>query len=259
VRGVAPGRVDLPRTRRTGFSAALGFVLVIGLLLVGGSLAVSGGGGLLSVGGRLWPSATPTPAPATVSQVEAGASAVPVDEEEDVDIPPAKTANMKTYSCENGAIKDLSRGNWFLSDVQAAVQSDEDGNIYDQLYWRMDRQNPNKKVKADQATEVSMVWTTPDKAKERFGDLIGRVQGDRALIITFDGPMTLSVDSSIERSDLDGQDIDQIRRVDLFEYNDKVRTVIGIKGESCARLGSIQWGAKSKKDNARVVLDIERF
>ena len=104
-----------------------------------------------------------------------------------------------------------------------------------------------------------MVWTTPDEAKARFGDAIGRVQGDRAVLVTFDGPVTTSANSTIEQNELEADEIDQIRRVQLFEYKGKVRTIIGIKGDACARLGSAQWSPKSTRDNARVVLDVERF
>ena len=262
VRGVAPGRVDLPRTRRSGFSATLGFVMVVGLLLVGGSLAVSGGGGLLSGGGRFFSDPTPSPTPATaiVDTTDGGAAnLVPIDEGEE-DVPTATTANMKTFSCANGSIKDLSRGRWFLTDVKATVRTDGDGNEYDQLYWRLDRQNPNKKVKASNATTVKMLWTTPDEAKAKYGDAIGRVQGDRAIEIIFDGPVSMSFNSQIEQEGLEDLGIDQIRRVQVFEVNKKARTVIGLKGDSCARLGSVNWGAKkADKDNARVVLDVERF
>ena len=262
MRGVAPGRVDLPRTRRSGFSAAVGFVMVVALLLVGGSLALSGGGGILSSGGRLiGPDETPTPSPApaaeTATEGEAPAAvAAPLDDEVS---PPATTANMDTYSCEDGAIKDLSRGRWFLTDVKATVREEEDGTRYDQVYWRLDRQNPGKKVKAANATTVTMKWTTPDGAKEKYGDDIGRVQGDRAIEIVFDGPVDITANAEITQSDLEEVEIDQLRRVQLFERNGRVRTVIGLKGDACARLGSVQWGAKSKKDNARVVLDVERF
>ncbi len=260
MRGVAPGRVDLPRTRRSGFSAMLGFVMVVALLIVGGSLAVSGGGGLLSGGGRLFVEATPTPAPtAVVAVANPEASLTPVLEE-DVVVPKGTTANMKGFSCEDGAIRDLSRGSWFLSDVKSAAREAEDGAPFDQVFWRMDRQNANKRVKANNAASVSMRWSTPDALKERFGDAIGRVQGDRALLITFNGPVSISANAQIEQTDLEEREIEQIRRVQLFESPPgKVRTVIGIKGDSCARLGSVQWGAKSTKDNARVVLDIERF
>ncbi len=236
--------------------------MVVGLLLVGGSLAVSGGGGLLSGGGRFFSDATPTPtpAPAIVGTGDEPDASIDPDAADEADVPKATTANMKTYSCSNGSIKDLSRGRWFLSDVKATVRTDADGIEYDQLYWRLDRQNLGKKIKASNATTVKMLWTTPDAAKEKYGDDIGRVQGDRAIEIIFDGPVAMSFNSQIEQAGLEDLGIDQIRRVQLFEKNGKARAVIGMKGEACARLGSINWGEKkANKDNARVVLDVERF
>lgn len=262
MRGVAPGRVDLPRTHRSGFSATLGFVMVVGLLLVGGSLAVSGGNGLLSSGGRFFSDATPSPTPAPQS-VESGGVATattPPDVTEDEDVPQAKKANMQNYSCSNGSIRDLSRGRWVLSDIDAAAKTDKDGVPFDQVYWKLDRQNPNKKIKAANATQIKMLWTTPNDAKAKYGDKIGRVQGDRAIEIIFDGPVSRSFNSEIEQVEFEDLEIDQLRRAQLFEHNNKWRTVIGIKGDSCARLRSINWGpSKANKDNARVVLDIERF
>jgi hypothetical protein len=262
VRGVAPGRVELPRVSRSGVSATLGFVMVVALLLVGGSLAGTGGGGILGSGGRFFEAEpSPSPTPIVVAPGEIDPDATPgAGTDGEADVPKAVTANMKTYSCSNEAIRDLSRGNWIMVDVQAGSREDEDGSKYDQVYWRLTRKNLNAKVKDSKATTVNMQWSTPDKAKQRFGDSIGRVQGDRALIITFIGPVDLSTNSTIEQSEFEGEDINQLRRVQLFERNGKVFSVIGIKGESCARLGSVFWGPKAtNKKKARVVVDFERF
>lgn len=261
VRGVAPGRVDLPRTRRSGFSATIGFFMVVALLLVGGSLAISGGGGLLSGGGRFFADATPTPTPApdnVGSGDEVDASAAPDTDDETA--PKATTANMKTFSCSNGSIKDLSRGRWVLSDVNSEPRTDGDGNQYDQIYWKLSRQNVGKKAKAGNATTVKMLWTTPEEVEAKHGAAVGNVAGDRALEIVIDGPVEFSFDSSIEQSDLEADGIDQLRSVQMFEKNGKVRTVIGMRSDSCARIGSTNWGPKKiDKQNARIVLDVERF
>ena len=46
----------------------------------------------------------------------------------------------------------------------------------------------------------------------------------------------------------------------MFEGEDgKVRTVIGIRGDSCARMSSLGWSKKGKVKNAKVYLDVERF
>ncbi len=254
VRGVAPGRVDLPKVHRSGISATVGFILVIALLLVGGSLAVSGGGGLLSGGGRFFAEASPTPTPGPAVDASGAPIGEAATETEDPLDRTIKATGVKfDYTCDDSAIKDLSRGKWYLSDVVAGLRTGDDGTQYDQIYWKMSR---TTKKKAKNGTNVTMQWSTPKALQDRFG--IGRVQGDRALLITFNGPVDLATNSTIETGQLEDESIDQVKRVQLFEKNGKVRTAIGLKGESCARMRATGWGTKAKLDNARVILDIER-
>jgi hypothetical protein len=256
VRGVAPGRVDLPKVQRSGVSATVGFVIVIALLLVGGTLAVSGGGGLLSGGGRFFgaePSPSPTPATVRVDGSEIVGDPGDGTETGEEDLPKPKGTKFD-YTCGNNAIKDLSRGKWFLIDVQAGLRTADNGDLYDQVYWRLSRTN-NKKQKSP--TTVSMIWSTPKELQERFD--IGRVGGDRAILVTFNGPVQLDTNQTLERGQFEDEGIDQVRRVQLFERNGKVRTVIGVSEDSCARMRANGWGRKATGQKAaRVVLDLER-
>jgi hypothetical protein len=253
VRGVAPGRVDLPEARRSGLSATIGFVLVLGLLLVGGTLAVSGGGGLLSGGGR-FAAASPTPVPTTDSgsgQVPDAGASPGVDEFTQ----PVTASGLKfDFTCDDGAITDLGRGKWIVSDVQAGTRQADDGTYYDQVYWKMTRASQGR---TKNPTTATMHWTTPQAIQDRFG--IGRVQGDRAILVTFDGPVKIAANSSINTDSLSGAGIDQIKRVQTFTQAGTMYTAIGIKSESCARMRSTGWAKKANRDDARVVLDIERF
>ncbi len=258
LRGVAPGRVDMPSTKRSGLSATIGLLLVVGLLLVGGSLAVSGGG-ILGSGGRLGAGgdASPTPAPQ--------GSGVPADGQTVIDGSPggpgdaqatiAPTGTSFGYTCEDAAIKDVTRLKWLLGEVQAGTRVGEDG-AFDEVYWKLARQS---KTRAKTGTTVTMEWSTPKDVQQRYG--ISRVQGDRALVITFDGPVSITANQTIEGDQLSAEGIDQIKRIQLFEGPDgKVRTAIGLRTESCARMEAKNWGSKKDKPaNSRVILDIENF
>lgn len=256
LRGVVPGRVDMPSTQRSGLSATFGLLLVVGLLLVGGTLAVSGGG-ILSSGGRLVAQAgeTPSTTPASVQRGEDvpiidGADEPPAEETVQAD----KVGTTFDYTCESGAIRDLSRSRWFLSEVAAGSRSDEGGR-YAQIYWTMTRQG-TKKVK--NGTTVSMEWTTPKEVQQRFG--IERVTGTRAIVVTFDGPVDISTGSVIEDLALEGEGIEQVKKIQMFEDEEgTVRTVIGLRGDSCARMEARNWGGKAKTRNARVSLEVEDF
>jgi hypothetical protein len=258
LRGVAPGRVDLPSTHRSGLSATIGLVLVIGLLLVGGSLAVSGGG-ILSSGGRLVSGADPSAAPTSLPEPVEGqvviddGDAIGSSSPEPGEKPPAEGTSFD-YTCEDAAIKDLGKLRWLLSEVAAGPRVDEDG-AFDQVYWKMSRQSKNPVKKG---TTVSMEWTTPKEAQQEYG--IQRVQGERALIITFDGPVKITANQTIEAEQLEAEGIDQIRRIQLFEGEDgKVRAAIGLNTDSCARMEAKGWGGKATPANSRVILDIESF
>jgi len=259
VRGVTPGHVDLPRATRSGVSATIGFVLVIGLLIVGGTLAISGGG-ILSTGGRLGfgADATPTPTPATIVDPDTGEVVTPVASgDPGTESTPKAKGTSFGYTCENDAIKDLSRGKWTLTEVQAGLRTEDDGTKYDQIYWKLSRKS-SKKTTAGNATTVSMLWMTPRQAQDKFG--IRRVGGNRALVVTFDGPVDITTDRTIEQDDFENEGIDQVRRLQLFEdKNGKVRTVIGVRSDSCARMKAPGWTKKSTTKGARVILDIERF
>ena len=237
-------------------SATIGFVLVIALLLVGGSLAVSGGGGLLSGGGRFF-SAEASPSPSPAPAVVPGSGEVVPGTGENVD--GSETETIKAtgtkfgYTCDADAIKDLSKGKWVLSDVVGAVRTDAEGTRYDQIYWKLTR-TTDKKVK--NATKVTMQWSTPEKLQERFG--IPRVGGDRAILVTFDGPVKISTNQTIERDQFAEEGINQVQKVQMFEHNGKIRTVIGLKQDSCARMNAVGWGQKASKKGGRVNLDIER-
>ena len=242
--------------QRSGVSTTVGFVLVIALLLVGGSLAFSGGNGFLSGGGRFFGAAaspSPTPGPDTLPGTtgqDAGTTAEVIEAEPT----PEARGTKFDYTCDAAAIKDLSQGKWFLTDVSERTRTAEDGSLYDQLYWDLQRTTDKK---SDAPTTVSMQWSTPKKLQDRFD--IKRVGGDRAILVTFDGPVTLDTNQTIEREQFDADGVDQITRVQLFERNGKVRTVIGLSEDSCARMRSNGWNKSSSKQAARVVLDLERI
>lgn len=265
LRGVVPGRVELPGARRSGLSAAIGLALVVGLLLVGGSLVASGGG--FFGGGPAAPGAEASPGTAADDAAADGAedAAAEValvdgpDTEAAADDGTAPTegetgghGNSFGYTCENGAIEDLGRSRWFLSQFQVGERLSEEGN-YDRITWEMSKRGSGKN-----GTTVTMEWTTPRDARSAYGaDL---VSGTRAIVLTFDGPVETPVGQQVDELSLEPEGVEQIRTVDMFEGEDgKVRTVVGLRGESCARMSSTGWTKKAKVNNGKVYLDVEKF
>jgi hypothetical protein len=256
LRGVAPGRVDMPSSQRSGLSATVGLVLVIALLLVAGTLAVSGGG-ILNSGGRLGvdPVATASPAAADASGAPVDGTVVDTVDTTNGD-GEGSTATLSTsfdYTCDADAIKDLSRQKWFLSQFSAGARID---GGYDQVAWSLTRQST---AKAKKATVVRMEWLTPSEARSKYG-APGRVQGSRALVVTFDGPVDITANQSLDSLLLEREDVDQIKNIQMFDGSDgNVHTIIGLRSDGCARMEAKGWSRKSKAKTARVLLQVERF
>jgi hypothetical protein len=257
LRGVRANRVEIAGASRSGVSATLGLALVVGLLLIGGTLAVSGGG-ILSGGGRLGVEPGASPSAGTGQgdgENEPGAVApvVPVSADDagattnDDDI-----GTSFDYTCDDGAIRDLSKGRWQLSQFRVGERLTDEGN-FDRITWELSRRG-----RKSGNTTVTMHWTTPDEARRAHGaDL---VSGQRAIVVTLDGPVDAAVGQQVDDLSLEPENVVQIRTVDMFTgEDDKVRTVIGLRGDSCVRMSAQNWTRKSAgKRNAAIYLDVEK-
>ncbi len=155
------------------------------------------------------------------------------------------------YTCEDGVIADLSSSKWFLSQFQVGERvTDEES--YDRITWEM-----SKRGGAKNGTEATMEWVTPKEARALVGASL--VNGQRAIVVTFDGPVDITAGQKVDQLLLEPENVVQIRTVDMFEGEDgKVRTVIGLRGDSCVRMSSTGWKKKGKTNTAKVYLDVEK-
>jgi hypothetical protein len=259
LRGITPGRVDILSVQRSGLSATVGLALVVGLLIVGGTLAVSGGG-ILDSGGRIGVSAEePSPTPGIEggpSRPDSSTVVVPPGETDVVepDVEGSATTTRGTafdYTCEEASIADLSKSRWFLSQFKVGERLTDEGN-YDRITWEMTRQGSSKS-----GTEVTIEWLTPKEARSEYGATL--VKGERAVVVTFDGPVDITANQQIDSLLLEPENVLQIRTVDMFEGEDgNVRTVIGLRGDSCVRMSSTGWKAKGKTKAGKVYVDVEK-
>ena len=228
LRGVSPGSVEMPSTKRAGFSATIGLGLVVVLLLVAGSLAVSGGG-ILNSGGRIGVAAEPSPSPSAGAQdgidPETGERIV-TDGTGNVGdgTAVAQAAGTETdFICTSGAIRDPDRGKWTIS----APTPSKPGEA-DRLTFKLSQRG---KSKASEGAVVRLDWMSPREAREAFG--LTRVGGTRALVLTFEGNANIKRNSRLETAQLEGADADALRTVDTFDTFDggdgDVRAVIGFE------------------------------
>lgn len=254
LRGVAPGRVEMPSAQRAGLSATIGLAIVVALLLVSGTLAVSGGG-ILDRGGRIGvapdgsPAASGGPggaAPGSTSGPDDGdgAATPPPDGSEETE----RLGVSTSFTCEPIAIRDPHKSKWRIG--RTIATAGEEG--FDRVVFELVR-NGSKKAKA--ATTVGLEWITPRQARETYG--LSRLPGDRAAVITFEGPLQVTVNSTIPTDALDGEGMASMRQIEVFDAEDgNVKAVVGVRGEGCARLMASRWGKKKPKQTANLFFDV---
>jgi hypothetical protein len=244
LRGVTPGRLDVPGVRSSGISATVGLVAVIAVLLVAGVLVVGGDsvlrrGGTIIFGGADGspdPGATRTPG----STPGPGSSAPPPSAR------PAQIGTATDFSCETVEIRDPERSRWRLADVDLAV-----GDGFEQVKVSLRRASDRR-----QAGTVRTAWMTPEQAVERYE--IPRPAGSRVLALTFTGNVQLDSDRTLDASDADAKGLENVRSVQVTTDPDgKTVAVVGIAGDGCARLSAPRWKKKGEDQRADVLLDVQ--
>jgi len=246
LRGVSPGNVEMPSAQRAGVSATIGLGIVVVLLLVAGTLAVSGGG-ILSGGGRIGVAADASPSPSADTgdgtEPDGGSTGTGT-----VGTPGQEGGTETDFSCTTAGILDPEKGKWSLAGPSPSTQDD-----FDRLTFRL---NKRGKGKASDATVVRFEFIPVREARETYD--LRRVGGTRALVVTFEGPVSIDRNSFIELSELEAAGNESLRSVDIIGGDDgDVRAVIGVRGEGCAALSAPKWKKKGADKQARVYLDVK--
>ncbi|MFV2062317.1 MAG: hypothetical protein ACC726_02245 [Chloroflexota bacterium] len=250
LRGVSAGHVDLPSAQRSGLSATVGLVTVVGLLLVAGTLAVSGGG-ILNSGGRFGgnPAASAS-APLESGAVSSSEPALPLPSAGNGGGSSVKITNSFDFTCapDPGEIRDANKARWQISRFVVADRED-----VDRVTWEMSRTRGS----ARKGTRVRMEWMDIKEARQQFN--LTRLPGQRAIVITFDGPAKNIADQIADARSLELDGAQAVRTVQMFVGEDgKVRTVIGVRGDGCAKMTAPLWKKKGKTERAKIFLSIEK-
>ncbi len=276
VRGTTTKRADLPSDRGTGIAAIVGMVAVV--LIVGGaglmiyrgfqSNAVTAGGSpqasivaLASVAlvgtpvpslpvepaGTAGPGASqpgPTGEPSStddpITNGDPGASGDPATGATSA---PDKAMTLSTWSCKTASIEDPLRGRWRIA--QATWRA---GGSTDRLILSLTRMSGS----TSKGTLVKLAYMSPGKAASTYG--VTRPVGDRAIVLTFDGPIKVGT-PMVGTPNLQALETVDVRR----DSSGVTHVVVGVTGSGCARLNAADW--RSGTDSiatADLLLDIRR-
>lgn len=265
VRGTTTRRADLPSDRGAGIGAVLSLAAIV---------AIAGGAGFLVLRG--FESATTSGASASsTSPIAARSSGVPATSaappvsvatgpptasptevveptprptteatREPVAEPTPRPLSTRTgWTCDPAAIQDPLLGRWRITQARWGRMSD-----FDRLTFDLTRADGE----ARRGVIVRMEYLRPARAASLYD--VARPRGDRALVLTFDGAMSLRSDMSARpglaalasleaRADADGV----------------VHAVVGITGDGCVRLVANDWrNGSADTTEAKLVVDIRR-
>lgn len=283
VRGTTTKRAELPSDRGTGVAALVGLVAVV--LVAGGAgfmvyrgfqaRADSGAPGASHIAAAsVAPTSTPGPASpgASAAPGSSVAPSVPVvvlqtpgpDQTPDVTNPPATQGPADTpepgptptpratpaalgtrmsWTCKPTGIQDPTKGRWRISRASWSP-----GSTTDRLTLTLTRVSGSTKS----GTIIGAAFMPTAKAASTYH--ITRPNGDRAVVLTFDGPITVGTSMAASPAMRVIETIDVRRGADGVTH-----AVIGVTGSGCIRLDAPDWAnGDPALTTAALVLDVRR-
>ncbi len=272
VRGTTTRRAELPSERGAGIAAVLSLAAIVVIAGIAGylvfrsfetgaitanassatpSIPVSGASvdpvpG--AVGSPASESSAP-PSPASSTDPGDAPTADPRDEptaapDGDPTEEPAPTRSTRTgWTCDPAAIQDPLRGRWRIAQARWGRQES-----FDRLTFDLVRLEGSVR----RGAIVSMEFLRPGRAASRYD--VATPRGDRALVITFDGPLNLRAAMSA-RPGLTALASFEARADD----EGVVHAVLGISGDGCARIIATDWrDGSDRTTTAKLAIDIRR-
>lgn len=151
---------------------------------------------------------------------------------------------ISPFSCKSGAIVDPLRGKWRITRANWKT-----GSTTDRLTMALARTSGTA---PRPGTTVEFAFMSPGKASSSLG--VTRPLGDRAIVVTFDGPIT-PANTMVGQPGMQALQSVDIRRDD----SGVTHAVIGVSGDGCARLNAPEWrDGSDDTTTATVVLEIRR-
>lgn len=269
VRGTTTRRAELPSERGAGIAAVLSLAAIVVIAGVAGYLvfrsfetttvtagasATSGApslpaplGSAATPAGVASPVIGPTGAPSVAATSDPGdtPTAEPTDAPgDDPTKEPETTLSTRTgWTCDPASVQDPLRGRWRIAQARWGRQES-----FDRLTFDLVRLQGSVR----RGAIVSMDFLRPGRAASRYD--VATPVGDRALVISFDGPLSLRQPISA-RPGLTALESVEAR----VDDEGVVHAVLGISGDGCARIIATDWRDGSDRTTAaKLVIDVRR-
>jgi hypothetical protein len=263
VRGTTTRRADLPSDRGAGIAAVLSLAAIVTIAGLAGFLVLRGFESSTTAGASASSSTAPIAArssgrPASSDAPRASVATAPpsgsIEEptpeptpeptEEPTEEPTAAALPTRTgWTCKATAIQDPLLGRW-------RITQDRWGRMdgFDRLTFDLARVDGE----AQRGAIVRLQFMRPTRAASRFA--MDTPEGDRAIVLTFDGAVNLRSDVSAAPG------LATLASVEAREDDEGVvRALVGVRGTGCVRLVANDWrNGSDDTAEAKLVIDIQR-
>jgi hypothetical protein len=269
VRGTTTRRTELPSERGAGIAAIVSLAAIVVIAGVAGYLALRGfetvatGAGANATGtpsggpASTSPAATRglDPSPTPTNGVDIGPTGL-IDEPsldpgstdahsaQPSEAPAATSVPTRTgWTCDPATVQDPLAGRWRIAQARWGRM-----DTFDRLTFDLTR----LKGSAKRGATVRMAFLKPARAASRYG--VATPAGDRALVLTFDGPLSLRAEMSAQPG---------LRALASLEARTDdqgvVHAVVGVIGSGCARIVATDWrDGSDQTTTAKLVIDVQR-
>lgn len=270
VRGTTTRRADLPSERGAGIAAVLSLVAIVVIAAIAGYLVfrsfetaaitasassttpsipvvtadrTPGATGSLVSGSSDSPSMAPSMEPRESSTRDPGDEPTGAPDGDPTEEPTRTLSTRTGWTCDPASIQDPLGGRWRIAQARWARQ-----DSFDRLTFDLTR----LKGSVRRGAIVSMEFLRPGRAASRYD--VATPDGDRALVITFDGPLDLRAAMSARPG------LTALASVEAKADGDGVvHAVLGISGDGCARILANDWrDGSDRTTTAKLVIDIRR-
>ncbi len=156
---------------------------------------------------------------------------------------PAVVVTLSEWSCKTGSISDPLQGRWRISRTSWGS-----GASTDRVTFTLTRLGSTSRP----GVTVELKFMSPAKAASTFG--VTKPDGERALVLTFDGPVNVGT-PMVGKPAMDAIESVDVRRDD----SGVTHAILGVTGAGCARLNAPDWRSGSDDiTTASLLIDVRR-
>ena len=145
------------------------------------------------------------------------------------------------FTCDTGTISDPLDQRWRVATWKTHAKPGWDEVVLSLV------QTPGTTRKG---TPITLDWMDPKAVSATYG--LAKPPGDRALVVSFNGPITINqpFNETLAMTAMQSMDVE-------MDSGNVVRAVIGVNGQGCGRLSAPTWADGTATDTVDIIIDVK--